>query len=164
MLWLSDWLICCLRWSPRVELFNSATIGECVYNLVEGRDLPVTLKPFPAYSKAVDTNTTRIFTITYIGISTLAVLADIVLLAGVKKNPARALGIFLYWNAFHFVADVFIIAAFFLAVLRKYNANEAFNASPALVFIATALRLSILGSVYQTYREYVANPNYRDSK
>lgn len=36
-----------------LQLFNGATIGECVYNLVEGRDLPVTLKPFPAYSEAV---------------------------------------------------------------------------------------------------------------
>ncbi|KAL1455854.1 hypothetical protein MTO96_027733, partial [Rhipicephalus appendiculatus] len=113
---------------------------------------------------AVDTSTTRIFTIAYMVISILAIGADIILLVGVKKHPAKALRIFLYWNAFHFAADVFIITAFFVAVLNKYNAYEALSASPAFIFIATALRVSILGSVYQTYREYTPSPTHRDSK
>ncbi|KAK8771383.1 hypothetical protein V5799_025371, partial [Amblyomma americanum] len=35
-----------------------------------------------------------------------------------------------------------------------YDANEAFRASPPFMFVATALRISILGSVYHTYKVY----------
>ncbi|XP_070393876.1 uncharacterized protein [Dermacentor albipictus] len=146
-----------------IVLFNGATIGECVYNLVQERDLPVTLKPFPTYSKVIDISTTRLFTIAYAVISAMAVGADLVLLLGVKAQPVKALRVFLYWNTFHFLADVVIITAFFVAIMKQSDATEAINASNTLIFIATAIRLSILGSVYQTYRVYVANPNYRDT-
>ncbi|XP_077512783.1 uncharacterized protein LOC144123951 [Amblyomma americanum] len=146
-----------------IVLFNGATIGECVYSLVEERDFPITLKPFPTYSKAIDTATTRVFTIAYIVISALAVGADLVLLVHVRRQPVKALRVFLYWNVFHFCADLFIISAFFVAVLNKYNADKAIHSSPPHIFVATALRLSILCSVYQTYSLYTAYPGYRDS-
>ncbi|KAH6938883.1 hypothetical protein HPB50_014411 [Hyalomma asiaticum] len=158
------------------QLFNGATIAECVYNLAEKRDLPVTLKPFPTYSKAIDVTTTQLFTIAYAVISGMAVGADIVLLAGVKKQPVKALTVFLYWNVFHFLADVVIIMAFFVAVLNKQPVKALtvflywnvfhFLADVVIImafFIAVLNKLSILGSVYQTYKQYVANPNYRES-
>ncbi|XP_077512031.1 uncharacterized protein LOC144122959 [Amblyomma americanum] len=135
-------------------IFNTATIAECVYSLVENRDFSITLKPFPTYSKAIDVTTTRAFAVAYIVISALAVGADLVLLLTVKSNPYKALRTFVYWNAFHFAADFVIMGVFFIAVLTKYDANEAFRASPPFMFVATALRISILGSVYHTYKVY----------
>ncbi|XP_065297948.1 uncharacterized protein [Dermacentor albipictus] len=121
-------------------VFNGATIAECLYSLVQERDFPVTLKPFPTYSKAIDVSITRMFTIAYVGVSAMAIGADLILLLTVKSEPYKALRTFFYWNIFHFGVDVTVILIFFVATITKYDVNKAFVSMPQLMFVATALR------------------------
>ncbi|XP_065297947.1 uncharacterized protein [Dermacentor albipictus] len=135
-------------------VFNGATIAECLYSLVQERDFPVTLKPFPTYSKAIDVSITRMFTIAYVGVSAMAIGADLILLLTVKSEPYKALRTFFYWNIFHFGVDVTVILIFFVATITKYDVNKAFVSMPQLMFVATALRASILCSLYRTFQMY----------
>ncbi|KAL1446454.1 hypothetical protein MTO96_044580, partial [Rhipicephalus appendiculatus] len=57
--------------------------------------------------------------IAYIGVSAIAVGADLILLLIVKSEPYKALRGFFYWNVFHFGVDLTIILTFFIAVLTK---------------------------------------------
>ncbi|KAL3190455.1 hypothetical protein MRX96_019974 [Rhipicephalus microplus] len=63
------------------------------------------------------------FTVAYIGVCAIAVGVDLILLLIVKSEPYKALHAFFYWNVFHFVVDLTIILAFFIAVLTKVSVS-----------------------------------------